>query len=91
MARGEKRRAIQKKRPRPKAIELLDERAMVAVVCRVLRIKQNEEKEERQARMCVYMLHFLIFIFPKKTFGFFRVENLAMPPYDWVLMEMKTV
>jgi hypothetical protein len=32
IARGEKRRAIQKKSPRPKAIELLDERAIVAAV-----------------------------------------------------------
>ncbi|CAG9943851.1 unnamed protein product [Clonostachys rosea f. rosea IK726] len=31
MARGENRRAIQQRRPRPKAIELLDERAIVVV------------------------------------------------------------
>jgi hypothetical protein len=29
IARGEKRRAIQQRRPRPKASELLDERAIV--------------------------------------------------------------
>lgn len=32
MARGEKRRAIQARRPRPRANELLDERAIVVVV-----------------------------------------------------------
>lgn len=45
MASGEKRRAIQQRRPRPKASELLDERAMVNV-WEMLRFDSHDAKQQ---------------------------------------------